>query len=296
MRLRLVSIHPLSVIFLVAISAVPLIAQKGGSGGAKGGSTNAPTPAVTPNVRPQDEFTVYSIPKTYTGEQQLSTGGLPRCFHWPVSGTISGQVSTTQLEVPDKAFRNFEDACSEVSSKKLAKAQEHLEKAVHAYPKYAAAWVLLGQVQRDQQDTEAAAKSCKQALAIDSGYLAPYLCLADLAARADKWDEVATLTNQVLALHPVKAPGAYYYNSLANLNLHHLAEAEKSGLRAAEEGMTEQKLQARWLLARIYEEKGDRAAEADQLREYLKLAPHSPDAEKINNILQQIEAQQAEKK
>lgn len=295
MRLKLVSIHLLSLVLFLTLTA-PLFAQKGGgTGGGGGKSSGAPISPVgmTPsaNVRPQDEWTFYNIPKTITGETQKSTTGPPRCFHWPVSGTISGRVSTTQLEVPEKAYKDFDDACSEVADKKLSKAQEHLEKAVQAYPKYAAAWVLLGQVQRDQQQAEAASRSCQKALVVDSGYLAPYLCLADLAARANQWDQVAALTNQVLAQHPVKSPGAYYYNSLANLNLRQLADAEKSGLRAAEEGMTEQKVQAHWLLARIYELKGDRSAEATELREYLKLAPHSSDTEIAKKILQQIEGQ-----
>ena len=298
MRLKQVSTYLLPLLFLLVMAAAPLIAQKSGGSTSKPSGTAAPSgiPGVGPNIHPQDEWTIWNIPRTITGEPQVSSSGPPRCFHWPVSGTVSAMVSTTQLEVPDKAYKYFDDACSEVTAKKLAKARENLEKAVQAYLKYAAAWVLLGQVQRDQQDVKEAAQSCRRGLEIDAGYLAPYLCLADLAARANQWDQVAALTNQVLARHPVKSPGAYYYNSLANLNLHQLEDAEKSGLRAAEEGMTEQKLQAHWLLAKIYEEKGDRASEATQLREYLKLAPHSPDSEKVNSILQEIEARQQGKK
>jgi hypothetical protein len=286
------------ILFLV-IAAVPLVAQKSGGAGKPSGSTTPPV-AMTPsvNVHPEDEFTVGEIPKTITGEQQLSSSGvaLPRCFHWPVSGTVTAKVSTTQLEVSEKAFRNFQDACSEVSGKKLEKAREHLEKAVQANPKYAAALVLLGQVQRDLQNQDAATKSCQQALAVDSSYLAPYLCLADLAARANKWDQVAGFTSQVLAQHPVKAPGAYYYNSLANLNLNQLDDAEKSGLEAVKDGPPEQKLQSRLLLAKIYEARGDRTSEAVQLREYLNLKPSAEQAEVAKRVLQQIDAQQAEKK
>jgi len=291
-----------SILFL-GLTAVPPAAQtqKGGSG------TAAPTPApssapsygnneIAPDVSFVNRLTMRGIPRTDTGEVTGSSSGPPLCFHWPVSGTISARVSTIELEVPDKAYKDFEDACSAVTYKNWPKAEEHLEKAVQTYPKYVAAWVLLGQVQRDQQKLEAAAKSCQQALAVDSRYLLPYLCLADLAARSSEWDRVATLTDQVLAQHPVKSPGAYYYNSLANLNLHQLPEAEKSGLRAAEEGMIEQKQQSHWLLAKIYEQEGNRALEANQLHEYLKLKPQPSQAKLAREVLRQIEERKTRKK
>jgi hypothetical protein len=104
------------------------------------------------------------------------------------------------------------------------------------------------------------------------------------------------LTNQVLTQHPVQSPGAYYYNSLANLKLHKLPDAEKSGLHAAEEGFVGQKQQAHWLLAKIYEEEGNRALEATQLREFLKLKPPRRVAESAKRILREIEEQQSAKK
>ncbi|HEY6272103.1 MAG TPA: hypothetical protein VIX19_08930, partial [Terriglobales bacterium] len=45
------------------------------------------------------------------------------------------------------------------------------------------------------------------------------------------------------------------------------------------------------LLAKIYELKGDRDLEADQLRRYLKLAPHSTESDVIRSILREILSQ-----
>jgi regulator of sirC expression with transglutaminase-like and TPR domain len=44
-----------------------------------------------------------------------------------------------------------------------------------------------------------------------------------------------------------------------------------------------------FLLAKIYEQKGDRAAEAAQLKKFIELAPHSPEADAGRKILSQIE-------
>ena len=66
------------------------------------------------------------------------------------------------------------------------------------------------------------------------------------------------------------------YNAAANLHLHNLSEAERSALKAAEIDKHDIDPRVHFLLARIYEAKGDRTGEADQLREYLKYAgdPH----------------------
>lgn len=51
-----------------------------------------------------------------------------------------------------------------------------------------------------------------------------------------------------------------------------------------------------WLLAKVYEQEGNRASEADQLREYLKLKPQPSQAALAREVLRQIEERQREKK
>jgi tetratricopeptide (TPR) repeat protein len=207
-----------------------------------------------------------------------------------MSPVVSGVVSVDRLEVPVEARGNFSEACAAVQKKDLPEARKDLNRALKLSPKFAAAWVLLGQIQKDQGKMEQAEQSCTQAHDADASYLPAYLCLADLAARQENWTQAADLTNQALDLHPVRAPGAYYYNSLAYFYLGQTPLAEKSALRALEDERAEHKPPLHWLLAKIYEAKGDRAAEADQLRVYLKLAPHAHDSETARHILREIES------
>ena len=67
---------------------------------------------------------------------------------------------------------------------------------------------------------------------MDPTYVPAYLCLADIAARGQSWDEVLKLSGRALELDPSANAVAYEYHAAANLNLHNLAGAEKSGLRA----------------------------------------------------------------
>jgi tetratricopeptide (TPR) repeat protein len=109
-----------------------------------------------------------------------------------------------------------------------------LRKAVKQWPKYLAAWVVLGQVLAAQQKTEEAQDACSQPLATDSNYLPAHLCLADISARAESWDKVLQLSTRALKIDPTNDAVAYDYNAAANFLLHRLPEAERSALRAAE--------------------------------------------------------------
>jgi tetratricopeptide (TPR) repeat protein len=286
--------HPAALlVLLVFLLSTSLFAQKS-SGKGKG-----PVPAMDPTTPPG--YTPKSTETWFDPYRETTPGSpqphlkneQPACFHWPMSPLVSGVVTVDRLDLPAGARENFYEACAAVESKDLSEAQHGLNAAVKSAPRFAAAWVLLGQVQRDQGKSDEAGQSCARARDADASYLAAYLCLADLAARQNKWNEAAEATNLAIGLHPLRAPGAYYYNALAYFYLGQAPLAEKSALLALGDKGLQSKAPLHWLLAKIYEARKDRASEADQLREYLKLAPHAPDAQLARRILQQIEHQAA---
>jgi tetratricopeptide (TPR) repeat protein len=200
-------------------------------------------------------------------------------------------ISAVQLQTPAAARKEYQKACSALKDKKIADAEKHLRKAVREYPKYAAAWITLGQVLAAQQRTDEARGACLQGSTVDSSYVPAYLCLADIAARAHAWDEVLKLSGRVLELDPAHNAVAYEYHAAANLNLHNLAEAEKSGLRAVEIDKDHHEPRVHFVLAQIYEAKGDSANEGAQLREYLKYADSPDDIALVKQFLSRLEQQ-----
>ncbi|MGE5325142.1 MAG: tetratricopeptide repeat protein [Actinomycetota bacterium] len=217
--------------------------------------------------------------------------GQPACLHWPMNALVtSAAKKDSNDKVPGKARKEFDKGCAATRKKSPDDAIKHLGMAVKADPSFAEAWVVLGQTQKEAGKLTDAEQSCAQGRQADANYLPAYLCLADLAARQQKWDQVADLTNHVIDAHPAKAPSAFYYNSLANFHLNQLDAAEKSGLTASEQGNDALKGQVYLLLAKIDEAKGDRAAEADHLGKFLKLAPHDPNAPAVRRVLDQIKA------
>src|ERR1051326_1187728 len=281
--------RPLLASLLLVLPFIPTSTQK--SGGKPGGSVHTSSHSTRPYdpMSTENAFELYDITRPRTAEQTKAKNEEPPCFHWPLNPILSSTVNVNGMKTADQAREDFVQACEAVRKNDLGEAQKRLEHAVKLDPQFAAAWVLLGQSEREQKKPDKAAESCTHAYSADPNYLPAYLCLADVAAHQEEWKKVAEITEQAAALHPVRAPGVFYYNSLANFYLQRLPAAESSGLRAIDETSGEQQAQMHFLLAKIYEQKGDRSAEAAQLRKFVELEPHSPQTDAARKILNEIE-------
>jgi tetratricopeptide (TPR) repeat protein len=210
------------------------------------------------------------------------------CFMWPLTGLRASTAGVASLEVPGSARKDFQRACTEAGGKKLAKAEEHLRKALHADEQYPAAWVLLGQVLKAEQKTDDARNACAQALRADPNYIPADLCLADLSAVEHKWQEMLRYASTAVALDPTNDPHAYFYVAGAYFGLHRLPEAENNALKAIGVDKLNGEPRAHFLLAQIYEIERKRDAEADQLKEYLKVATDPQEVAMVKKYLAEL--------
>jgi tetratricopeptide (TPR) repeat protein len=211
------------------------------------------------------------------------------CLLPPLTLMSSPAVAVEQLQRAGRARSEYQQGCAALRRKKSAETEKHFRKALREYPKYATAWVTLGQVLATQQKTDQARNACFQGSIVDPTYVPAYLCLADIAARAHAWDEVLKLSGRALELDPSANAVAYEYHAAANLNLRNLDAAEKSGLRAVEIDRDHREPRVHFVLAQIYEAKGDSASEAVHLREYLKYCENVADAAKVEQYLANLE-------
>jgi len=215
------------------------------------------------------------------------------CLLPPLTLTNSPTIAADQLRIAAKARKEYHQACAVLKDKNLVDAERHLRKAVKEDLKYSAAWVTLGQVLARQGKNEEARGACFQGTIGDPRYVPAFLCLADIAARAHAWDEVLKLSGRAIELDPSADAVAYEYHAAANLNLHNLAGAEKSGLRAVAIDKDHREPRVHFVLAQIYEAKGDDANEAAQLREYLKYSGSADDIAMAEQYLSKLEGRTA---
>jgi predicted Zn-dependent protease len=259
--------------------------------------------AVTGLGRPGVTPSNISPPRTYLttlDEQDLvfNTGGfIPRvragqesvCFLPPLTGVHTETVGVADLRAQSQARKDFEKSCRALAERKYDLAERQLRAAAEKYPGYPAFWVLLGQLLEKRQELGGARESCLRAVSANSSYVPAYLCLADIAAHVPDWSEVLKESDVALALDPASNRLSYLYNAGANLNLNHLAQAEKNALKAAEIDQTHSDPRLHFLLAQIYEKKGDLTNETAQLREVLKLATQPTEIDAIKQYLAVVE-------
>ena len=99
------------------------------------------------------------------------------------------------------------------------------------------------------------------------------------------------LSSRALEFDPTTDAVAYEYHAAANLNLHNLAEAEKSALRAVGMDVNHHEPRVYFVLAQIYEAKREPVNEAAQLREYLKYITSPDDIAMVKQHLAELEKQ-----
>ncbi len=271
-------------VFLV-LTPLSLLAQKP----PPGGHPNTSPPPPPPPKLPTDSFDQNQL--LYGAKGAVASPQNPddlACFLPPLNRVRVPTVPSANLQASTKAKKEYSSACAALKEQKYDAAEDHLRKALKQEPHFPAAWVTLGQLLAARQRSDEARAACSQPLSADPGYLPPYLCLTDIAARSEAWDEALQLSGRALQLEPAYDFVAYGYSAAAYLNLHKLPEAEKSALRALEIDKNNADPRVHFLLAQIYEAEKDLVNEAAQLREYLKFAD-SADAAMVNQVLAGLE-------
>jgi tetratricopeptide (TPR) repeat protein len=205
-------------------------------------------------------------------------------------------VSMTALKAPEEARKAYDKGVAAMSRKKWAAAQTEFERAVAAYPDYAAAWSDLGEAFREQSKPTEARGAYERALAADPRYVKPYLQLARLALGEGRMQDALRIAERALELNPIEFPGIYFYHAVASYNLKLLDAAEKSARRAIELDANHELPRAEHLLGTVLAAKGDRRGGIEHLRKYLEISPKATDTAEVKQRIAELERSAAESK
>lgn len=203
-----------------------------------------------------------------------------------VEGTT---ISATTLNAPKDAKKAYDKGHEALTKGKLEDAQKNLQKAVDSYPKFAAAWYDLGVVQDEHNNSDAARKDFNEALTADAKFVPPYEGLAKIEARANKWQDVADITDRIIRLNPVDFPRAYFMNSIAKLNLRKYDDAEKSADTLIDMDTRHQFPRAEHVLGLILVEKQDFNGAAVHMRKFIESSEPGPEVDLAKKQLADVE-------
>ena len=202
-------------------------------------------------------------------------------------------VSAIRLGVPGKARSQYEKACDAFKKKKLTEAEQHVRDAIQKYPKYPAAWVMLGQVLQDEQKMDEAHDACSQPISCRIR-LTCLLIFAwrDLLDREKNWDDLLTWSDRFLGLNLAGDMYANYYRGLALFHLRKLPEAQKSVSKAIAIDSQHHQPGLNFLLAQIYGEQGDMVDATLQIQQFLKFSNSRQDKDSAKEYLKKLRSQQ----
>jgi tetratricopeptide (TPR) repeat protein len=214
------------------------------------------------------------------------------CLPWDVRDVRGATVSAVRLGVPAKARSQYEKACSDLKKKKLTDAEEHVRDAIEKYPKYPAAWVMLGQVLEGEKKMDEAHDACSQPISVDPTYLPPYLCLAGLLDHEGKWGDLVTWSDRFLGMNLPGDMYSNYYRGLALFHLQNFPEAQKNVLKAISIDSEHHQPNLFFLLAQIYGQQGDVVDATVQIQQFLKYDSSRQDKDSAREYLADLKSQQ----
>jgi len=139
------------------------------------------------SIVPRQNFQVVSVRVKWKENQQNST---------------AGSVSAANLNIPDKARREFDKGMKSLNDNNLDDADKHLAKAIQDYAKYAPAMNARGVVLMREDKPADAQQMFEQAIATDSQFSQAYVNLAKLFIQQKKNVEAETLLNKAMSVDP----------------------------------------------------------------------------------------------
>ena len=195
-------------------------------------------------------------------------------------------VNAEFLNVPVKAMTHYNNALELAKNNNAQGAVDELKLAIAEHPTFTQAFNDLGVQYLKLNKLEEANEAFLSALKINPESFPALINRGIVNVMMKRYGEAVPILRKALKKNEQSPVGHYFLGqALANLGL--FDDAEKDLLKSLELGKEEMK-EAHRILAIIYSSRGDKKRAADELDAYLKLAPTTPDAEKIKDQIRKL--------
>src|SRR5262249_14124037 len=208
--------------------------------------------------------------------------------------TKPGTVSAAHATIPEAALQLYKDAIESAKAGDRKKAIDQLQEALKIYPNFAVALNELGVQYIGLKQWDKAVDALQSAIKLVPEAFHPRLNCG--IALLQKKDFVAAVNQLTFAVQKDdSSTSAHYYLGRALVNLGNYDAAEKELHKVTGSPGDNEAIEAHRYLAAGYIEKKNGAGAADELENYLKLAPGVADAEKIRNLIKDLRTQASTK-
>lgn len=195
-------------------------------------------------------------------------------------------VSASELAIPDKAQREYEDARAALAKHDSDSATRHLERAVELAPRFSAAWNEMGTIAYQTRRFDRAEQCFREALRLDPQAFEPLVNLGGVLITLHKLDEAwryngyAVLARPNDALANAQMGLTYFEMGSFDLAVQHLEKAR----RADPAHFSHPQL----VLAEIHLRRGEKAEAAEALEDFLEHHPDWPQADRMREKIREL--------
>ncbi len=200
-------------------------------------------------------------------------------------------VSTRELSVPERAWREYEQAKKDLARRDAAAAGSHLEKAVTVAPQFEQAWNTLGTIAYQAQKYERAEQCFRQALAQKPEAYEPLVNLGGVLINLHKLDDAREYNQRAISIRPNDAL-ANSQLGMTYFELGRLELAEKYLLRAVEIDPAHFS-HPQLLLADVHVKLNRPHRAAEDLESFLEHHPDWPRTAEIRTAVSELRKQQS---
>lgn len=192
-------------------------------------------------------------------------------------------VSTMELTIPDKAFHEYQDAQKALRKREVPDAVKHLETAIRIAPQFANAWNELGTIAYQTQQFPRAEECFREALKRDPKAYEPLVNLGGVLVTLNKLDEAWKFNGFAV----LERPGDALANSQMGMTYFGLGDYDRAVkyLETARRIDPAHFSHPQLILAEIHLRRGERAAAADCLEDFLAHHPDWPQAAKMRSTI-----------
>lgn len=197
-------------------------------------------------------------------------------------------VSARQLSIPERAWREYEQARKDLSRRDTAAAEGHLQKAVEIAPQFATAWNTLGTIAYQTRKFEMAERDFREALAQDPAAYEALVNLGGVLINLNRLEEAREFNERAVERRSNDAL-ANSQLGVTWFELGKLDRATKYLERAIEIDPTHFS-HPQLILAEIHERQGRFARAAEDLENFLAHHPDWPQTLQLRSAIAKFKA------
>ena len=204
----------------------------------------------------------------------------------PVSAN-SRMVSTTDLNVPQKARKELDKANEEMAMQNWKKSLEHLNQAIQLAPQWATAYNNLGVLYAKMNDVPHEEEALKKAIKFDDHFAPALLNYGKLCLRQKNFPQAEDSLQKAINVDPGNAEILLLLADAAYMDRHF--DVAISNADRAHEGGQEHPSFVHYIAARAYQQKGQQAQALSEFQLFLQEEPKGPRADHVRSDIARIQ-------